>query len=442
MNIIIAGAGRVGHLLATTLSTRHNVTIIDKDAQILQVLSESVDLLTITGDIEDPDTYVSLLNRSFDIFIAVTDSDEANLLSTLIADDVIDAKRKIIRLKNAYFAKSTIAEKLGINDAVFPFAETAHALRTLLDFPQANNVKEFKFTDYKLISVFVQESEVAGEPAGAFESAYMTIVGIEREKKFLIPSPEERLHEHDLIYFFGNAEVIKQKCEKIDTKMPKSIKNIAIFSAGPLGLEIARLLSDEKGREIKLIEKDSMRCMEAAEILQDRVQVINSRYIEHAIFEDEQIAQADMVIATHTQDEQNIIQSLEAQEWGVPKTVAINNNREYYELMHKLGIVAARGPKVHAYYAIVEKIGSSSVIIERHYCGGNATVYVRKIFPESVLIGKRVKPLKGDTIKALLIREGVIHPFTEPFDLMEGDLIFLFMASIYEEKAKQWIYSL
>ncbi len=442
MNIIIAGAGRVGHLLAKTLSRKHNVTIIDKDGQILHVLGESVDLLSITGDIEDPDTYASLLNKSFDIFIAVTDNDEANLLSTLIADDVIDAKRKIIRLKNAYFAKSTIAEKLGISDAVFPFAETALALKTLLEFPQANNVKEFKFTDFKLISVFVQESEVAGERVGIFESEYVTVAGIERDKKFLIPGADEIIREHDLIYFFGNAGVIRQECEKIDTKMPTTIKNIAIFGAGPLGLEIAKVLSEEKNREIKLIEKDNTRCMEAAEILQDRVQVINSRYIEHAIYEDEQIAQADMVISTHTQDEQNIIQSLEAQEYGVPKTVAINNNREYYELMHKLGIVAARGPKVHAYYAIVEKIGSSSIIFERHYCGGNATVYVRKIFPDSALIGKQIKPFKGETVKSVLVRDGVIHPFTESFELLEGDLIFLFMASVYEEKVKQWIYSL
>ena len=132
MNIIIAGAGKVGYRLAGTLSHRHNVTVVDKNEAALQRLQESIDVFTVTGDIEDPDTYRPLRNRRFDIFIAVTDSDEANILSTLIAGDVVAAEHKIIRLKNRFFADSSIAGKLGISTAVFPFSSTANAVGTLL----------------------------------------------------------------------------------------------------------------------------------------------------------------------------------------------------------------------------------------------------------------------------------------------------------------------
>ncbi len=441
MDIIIAGAGRVGHLLSKALCVKHNVTVIDKNGDVLQVLNDSVDLLTITGDIEDPSTYAPLLNKSFDIFIAVTDSDEANLLSTLIADDVIDAKKKIIRLKNEYFAKSSISQKLGISDAVFPFSTTAVSIKALLDFPKANNVKEFLYTDFKLISVFVQNSDIVGETIEQFVQKDCIVVGIEREKTFFIPNSDEVLQEYDLLYLFGNDQVIKNFCEIIDTKMPKSITKITIFGASLLGIEIAKALAD-KNISLKVIEKDNDLCMKAAEILQDSATVINSRYIEHTIFDEEQISHSDMLISTDSKDEENIIRCLEAKEKGVTKTVAINNNKQHYELMHKLGIVAARGPKANAYYAILEKMGSSSLVFEKHYCGGRATIFMRKIFPNSSLNGKKVKPFLGEYTKCFIVREGIIHSFEEKFILQEDDLIFVYLQSNLEEKVKNWIYSL
>ncbi len=441
MDIIIAGAGRVGHLLAKTLCIRHNVTVIDKNPQVLQMLQENIDILTINGDIENPNTYNTLLNKSFDIFICVTDSDEANLLSALISEDIIDAKKKIIRLKNEYFAKSTISKKLGISDAIFPFMTTALSIGALLDFPKANNVKEFMYTDFKLISVFVQSSSYEGEQISFFNCENCVIVGLEREKRFLMPEDDEVLKEHDLIYFFGDAEVIRKNCELIDTKMPKKITKIAIFGAQPLGLEIAKVLL-ERNIQLKVIESDDVLCKRASELLQDRATVINSHYIEQTVFEDEEIKHSDMVISTDTKDEENIIRCLEAKERGVEKTVAINNNTQHYELMHKLGIVAARGSKSNAYYAILEKIGSSSVVFEKHYCGGRAAVFFRRIFKDSTLIGKSITPCFDKSVKSFIIRDNKINPFIEKFTLKEDDIIFLFLFASYEERVKNWIYSL
>jgi len=100
MDIMIAGAGTVGYSLARSLSFRHSVVVIDKDQEKLDRLEDEIDILTIKGDAEDPKTYRALLYEKVDLFIAVTDSDEANLLSTLIVEDVVEVKRKIVRLKN------------------------------------------------------------------------------------------------------------------------------------------------------------------------------------------------------------------------------------------------------------------------------------------------------------------------------------------------------
>ncbi len=438
MNIIIAGAGRVGFRLAQTLSIKHNVIIIDKNKDALAKLQESLDILPIVGNIEDPDTFKAL-DGSYDIFVAVTDNDEANILSTLIADDEIDVAKKIIRLRNPYFAKSSIASKLGIDEAVFPFSLAANSIKLLLDFPKANNIKDFIFTPYKLISVRVDEPLLSS--TADIDTPTSKVVGIERDKKFFIPQQPTPLQQNDLLYIFGDEEQIKEFCKQINKSDPKSIKNIAIFGAKLLGLEIAKAFA-QKNVNIKIVESDPALCMRASEILQNRATIINSKYIEHKIYEEENIRLADMVIATSSEDEENIIECLEAKEYGVRKTVAINNNLEFYNLMHTLGIIAVRGPKASAYYAILEKIGSSNVITEKHYCGGRGTIFMRKIFADSLLIGKALKPLHLNDCVSFYIREGSIYPFTQKITLHKDDLIVIFAKSYQEERVKKWIFNL
>ncbi len=438
MDIIIAGAGRVGYRLAITLSPKHNVYIIDRNKEALARLGEQIDIMPIIGDIEDPDTYSALLERRFDLFIAVTDNDEVNILSTLIADDTIEVEKKIIRLRNPFFAKSSIAKKLGINDAVFPFIASANSVKALFDFPKAHNVKNFIFTPFKLISFRAQNSEITSYADLGREN--LVIIGYERDKELFFPK-DEPIMENDLIYLFGDEKAIKEICAKIDTQTPQEIKNVAIFGAKLLGLEIAKALL-ERRYNLKIIEKDPELCKRASEILQDRAIVINSKYIEHSIFEDENIKKADIVITTSSEDEDNIIKSLEAKEHGVKRCVAINNNIEYYDLMHKLGLIAIRGPKSSAYYSILEKIASSAIVEEKHYCGGRGAALMRKIFPDSPLVHKKISPPRLKKGLFFLLRQERIYPLVEETILEEGDILAIFVPSQLEEEAKEWIYQL
>jgi len=439
LNIIIAGAGKVGFRLAKTLSTQNNIYIIDKNKNALDRLTESIDVMPVFGDIKDPDTYRALKGVSCDIFIAVTDSDESNILSTLIADDIIDVNKKITRLRNPYFAKSTIFQKLIISGSVFPFVLTAQSIKSLLDFPRANNVKSFIFTPYKLISLKITHSQ-------AFKVEHLnikniTIVGIERKKHFFIPDNSDVIEENDLIYIFGDEHRIKELCKKINQDENQGIKKIAIFGADLLGIEIAKSFINENV-DIKIIEKDTSLCKKASEALQDRAMIINSIYIEHTIYEEENIKNADMIIATGNNDEDNIIRCLEAKEYNVKKTVAINNDLEFYNLMHKLGIVAIRGPKINAYYSILEKIDSSNVIVEKHYCGGRGKVFMRRIFPNSRLIGKVIKPIRVDDAVFLFVRSHLIKKFDQKIVLEKDDIIVVFLTLSLEAKVKKWIYNL
>ncbi len=441
MDIMIAGAGTVGYSLAQTLSFKHNVIVIDKDISKLNKLDEDIDIMVLQGDVENPKTYQSLNIDTVDLFIAVTDSDEANLLSTLIVEDVVDVKKKIIRLKNDGFLKSHILDKLSIDYAVFPDLTTANKVKALFTFPKANNVKVFHQTKHKLISIKVQYEAEELYHVGQFVNENVQIVGIEREKKFFIPEADEKIQKDDLVYLFGSVDSIESISLKLDEKMPSSIKKIVIFGANTLAQKIAKTLLD-KNLEIKMIEKDMTYCRMASEVLQGKVTIINSPYEDQRLFEEEGLKNADMIIAAGHNDEKNIVKCIEAKEYGIEKVVAVNNDKAYYSLMHKMGVVVVRGSKAGAHYAILEKISSSSIVTERHYCGGRGILFMRKIYPNSQLIGEKIKFIKiGNTILSIL-RDDKIVELSNIDELLQGDILVVFGEINDEEEIQKWIYTL
>jgi len=438
MNIIIAGAGKVGFNLAKTLSIGHNVTIIDKNSEALHRIQESLDILPLRGDVEDSQTYAHFTDKDIDLFIAVTNIDNVNLISVVMAEAVLNIKRKFVRLQKQFFHESDIQHRLNIDKLVFPIQLTSKAISSLLQYPKANNVKFFKYTDDKLISVMVSSRFVPQN----FQSRNFKIVGIERKKEFFIPSDEnEEILPNDLVYFFGDEQEIRALCSELELDTTKDIQRCVVFGGAELGVSIAKELL-KVGREVKLLEEDLDLCERADEALEGKVPIVNLKYRTHDVFEDENLESADMFIAATNNDEFNIIKCLEAKESGIKKVVAINNDMEYYNLMHSLGIVVVRGPKISAYNSIIEEIGSTGVVVQKSYCGAKAVVFMRKVFQSSGLVNKKIKPLNVAKSKLFYIRDEEIYPLDEKIVLQEDDLVITFCEARESAKVKQWIYEL
>jgi len=438
MNIIIAGAGKVGFNLAKTLCIGHNVTIIDQNSEALDRIQESLDIMPLRGNVEDSKTYASFTDKNIDLFIAVTNFDNVNLISILMADAVLNIDRKFVRLQKEFFHESDVKERLNIDKLIFPVELTSKAISSLLKYPKANNIKFFKYTDYKLISVMVSSSFVAQN----FESENFVIVGIERNKDFFIPHDKSvEVLPNDLVYFFGLEEDIRAICQKLELETNSEIQRCVVFGGEELGISISKELV-KVGRDVKLVEEDLALCEKADEDLEGKVDIINSKYRSHDVFEDEDLDSADIFIAATNNDEFNIIKCLEAKESGIQKVVAINNEMEYYNLMHSLGIIVVRGPKTSAYNTIMEEISSTGVVIQKSYCGAKATIFMRKVFKNSALIDKKIKPLFTEKSALFYMREELVYPLTEKMILQENDLIIAFSPTKESTKVKQWIYGL
>ena len=245
---------------------------------------------------------------------------------------------------------------------------------------------------------------------------------------------------------YGNVSKINKLASTLDEVTPDSIKRVVIFGANIQAQKIANALLS-KDVEIKMIEKDSTLCKEASAELGESVMVINSAYEDHKLFEEEGIKYADMVIAAGHNDEKNIVKCVEAKEYGISKVVAINNDKSYYSLMHKLGLVVVRGSKASATFEILEKISSSSIVTQRHYCGGEGVLFMRKIYPNSPLIDKKINKhtINKHTIKnsgVVISREERLYDITQIDRLQKDDVIVLFGNAKNKEEMQRWIYSL
>lgn len=443
MQVIIAGAGKVGYNIAKHLMHNNSVTVIDQNEYAIQNIHENLDVLGICGNIENPHTYLGI-NPQIDLFIAVTDSDEVNLLSSLIIDNIATVKRKIIRLKNNFFASEQVKGKLNINETIVPSFEAAQPFKYLIDFPHAHNAKAFAYTKALLVSIRLKDdftprmiSTFIGELNGE-----LAVAGMERRKEFFVPKPVETMLPNDLVYFFAFPTAILSLrslvCGEINE--PSSpIKNCVIFGADSLGVEIAKVLL-KKGIDVQIMDKNIELCRKANIELKNKATVLKTTYDADHIVNKTRF-DTDMFIAATKNDEYNITKCIEAKQKGIKKIIGINNDIAYSSLMRNLNIEVVRGEKINAYYSILERIQSNSNFIQKKFCGGEGAVLMRKIDAASSLIGEKL-PLPDkvdDRGHFIIIRDNDIYEYRLIPTFEKDDVIVAFTKESDYEIVAKWL---
>ena len=442
MQVIIAGAGKVGYSIAKHLMVHNDVTVIDQNEYAIQNIQENLDVLGICGNIENPHTFFGI-NPNIDLFIAVTNSDEVNLLSSLIIDNIATVKRKIVRLKNSFFASDQVKSKLNIHDTIIPSYEAAQPFKYLVDFSHAYNAKAFEYTKALLISMRLQEdfeprmiSTLIGEVSGE-----VAVAGIERAKNFFVPKPAETLLPKDLVYFFAFPNAINSLRSTVcDFNEPSTpIKNCIIFGADTLGVEIAKVLL-KKNIDVQIMDKNIELCRKANVELKDKVTILKTNYDAEHISNKNRF-DTDMFIAATKSDEYNITKCIEAKQKGIKKIIGINNDIAYSSLMRNLNIEVVRGEKINAYYSILERIETNHQFMQKKFCGGEGAVLLRRIDVSSSLLG--TKPSLPDKIDDkghfIVIRNNDIYEFRLISQFEKDDVIVAFIKNSAFEIVSKWL---
>jgi len=436
MKIIICGAGQVGTDIAKYLSDEaDSVTLIDTDIKLTDELNEKIDVRAIAGNGSYPDILQSAGAADTDMIVAVTPSDELNIVICSVAHSLFNIPTKIARIRAPeYLDKrwATLYKKgnIPIDVTISPEIEMAKSITRTLSVPGALEVLPLADGKIYLLAMRCKKDcpliSIPIEKIGAVvPDLHLSIISIIRSGHSLVPRLDEQIEEQDEVYFLIPSEEVPKAAAAFGYDEPTSGK-IVIFGAGRTSLFLAEsLLEADPSRSITIIEKDSELAEAAANALAN-IKVINGDFLEYEILEEAGIRQTETVIALTPYDEDNILGSLLAKRYGVRQTFSLTGKMAYHNLIANLGIDVVLDTKAVTISGIIRNVRKGFVKSSFAIEGGIAELLEIDISEETGYVHKKVKSLdlpKGVFLGAILRRDKFIVP-TDDLAFDKGDRLF------------------
>ncbi|MCD6582721.1 MAG: Trk system potassium transporter TrkA [Desulfuromusa sp.] len=436
MKILIVGSGQVGYFLCDRLSREgHEVTLVDQDEAVVERAQDRLNVLGIVGNGASAETLEQAGIKDVDIFIAVTNVDEVNILACLLAREY-QVEILIARTKNIEYTsrKAVLSkEKLGIDLLINPDDAVAEELSKLACNSKAFDVAEFAdgqilFQGYRiepdspLCDLTLAE---LGELRGMYR---FVVVAINRGNMTIIPRGDDTIQAGDRIYIFAPQQELPaiNYMLQADQLKDKPTHRVFILGGSRIGLQVAQNM-EKLHFHVKLIERDEDRCYKLAEQLNKTV-VINAEGLDVQTLLDEGLADADVFIAVTENDQTNILTSLLAKQHKVRRTLALVSQPELIGLASDLGIDACISPRLAAAGAILKFVRRGDIISLTAVEGSNSEVLELEISKDSGLLAKPLSALhfpRGAIIGAIVRGDKYEIPTGESI-LKEGDRVVVF----------------
>lgn len=348
MNIVIVGCGNVGATLAEHISNEnHRVSVVDKKEKVVENLSDTIDVYGIVGNGTSLNVLEEAGAKNCDLFIAVMESDEMNLLACLIAKN-LGAKTLIARVGNPEYGNeiASIKESLGLNMIINPHQASAREMARLLKYPLALDVDQFVRTKVELVSYkLTADSPLCNlhlKDFGAKYSSNILIPVIERDDEVIVPGGDFEMQEGDIVSVFGPMDETKRFFEKIGIPI-SSAHNAMIVGGGRTCIYLAKTLV-AMGIDVKIIEKDEVECDRLTEML-GKATVIQGDATDKALLLEEGIEDVDAFIANTNLDEENIMLALYAKKVSKAKVITKVHRTSYDDIIDSLDIGSVIYPK-------------------------------------------------------------------------------------------------
>ena len=314
MNIIIAGCGKVGRTLATRLTNdRHEVTVIDNDYEALTEVTSTVDVMGFQGDCTSIKNQKEAGVKKADLLIAMTDNDERNMLTCLIAKKTGRKCHTIARIRSPQYTEEIgyLKDELGLSMSINPERVAANEIVRLIQVPSALEVDSFAKGRVSLIGIKIPEGSVLDNLAIKDMAGKVGVNALicvrEHNGEVVIPNGDVVLHSGDTISVFISMADVRTFLNGIGIKA-KKIKNVIIAGCGTIGYYLAKRLIDLR-INVKIVDRSRERCEELSELL-PKAMIICGDATERRIIQQESFDEMDAVCCLMHQDEANIMLSL------------------------------------------------------------------------------------------------------------------------------------
>ena len=422
MKIIIVGAGEVGYHIASRLAVENkDVVVIDKKPEALRRFSETVDVQVISGSASSPLTLEEAGIREAEILLAVTDSDEANLVACLMANILSPTTKKLARIRDADYDTfhDTFREKAPYIDTIInPEIEVVKTIDMLLNVPGAVEVGEFAGGRVKFVGIQIDpDSQVPGvklvnlrEKTGKIRPLIAAVV---RDEELIIPKGKDRLLAGDIVYLICEDKKLLETLAVFD-KRAEPLRRAMIIGGGRIGFRLATLLQ-KRGVNTKIVEKRTDHCTRLAEKL-DRVVVLCGDGSDQNLLAEENIRDMDVVVTLTNDEETNILASLLAKRLGARKTITKISKFSYFALMPAIGIELVVSPRLSAINTILQHIRRGKILSAISIKGEQAEVMEAMALETSDIVGKPLKNIHFPDrvlVIAMIRNEDVIIPSGE-----------------------------
>ncbi len=432
MRVIIVGAGEVGYQIAKFLTYEGvDVVIIDRDGNKLRKVAEELDIATIEAEGSDPSAFKEAGADRADILLAVTNSDETNMIACLLGKAMFKIKRKIARIRNPdyFFNKELLGSaNLDIDPAINPELEAAQAVTKLIENPFASEVIGFEQEKIMVIGFKIpKDSPVNGKKLKAirtFLNRDLIIGAIERDESVIIPSGEDYLQEGDIVYI----PILKEQIQEVAKSLGVSgnpAKKIMILGGGRIGYYIASMM--ENKADIKIIEREADKCKFLSKHL-GKTLVLHGDGADKQLLIEENIANIDTYIACSGNDELNIMAALLAKKLGAKKVISLVNRADYIPLAHNLGIQSVLSPRLITAGIIFRYIRQGEVLSLTAIAENKAEIMEVKVSKKSSIVGRNLKEgifPKNSIIGAIIRDDRIIIPSGEDI-IREQDKLIIF----------------
>jgi trk system potassium uptake protein TrkA len=422
MKIIIIGAGEVGYNLAMKLSKEgHDVVVVDHDPEKVRHIDETLDVKVLLGKGSSPGILKEAGIGEAEMVIAVTDSDEINMVACLIAGTQSKIPKRIARIRNLeYTEESQIFDEqhLDIDLCINPEMETAKTILRLLEYPGSADFAEFAEGKVELIGVKIEEdSYVVGkslkelrEVRDLFPDLKVLIVAISRNDRILIPNGEETIFMGDILYAVLDRHSIRNVLAYL-RKEEEPVKRVFIGGGSHIAFEVARQLQD-RGITVRIIEKDPARCQRMAESL-EKALILQGEITDQRLLKEEAIEECDFFVSASDDEDANILASLLAKRLGARKTITLVRHLHYLPVLPTIGIDAVVSPRLSAIGRIMHYIRKGKTLSVATLKEEDAEVIETVALDTSDIVNRPIKELKfpkGALIGAVVRGDDVIIP--------------------------------
>lgn len=416
MKIVVAGCGKIGQtVIGSLVAEGHDLVAIDSDNEVLGELSNIYDIMTICGNCADSDVLDEISIDEAELFVALTGSDELNMLSCFIAKRM-GASNTIARIRNPEYNDDSLVflrKELGLSMSINPDMLTASELFNILKLPSAVKIEHFSRRNFEMIELIIRnDSGLNGVKLADMKGRYgskVLICAVQRGENVYIPDGNFVLQAGDKISVSADHADINKLLKALAIHRKQS-RNVMIMGGSKSAFYLAKMLINS-GASVKIIEQDAERCEKLCEEL-PQAMIIHGNGAQQELLLEEGLRSMDAFVTLTGMDEENILISIYANANGVPTVISKVNRPELATLGAKLGLDCIVSPKsvtadIFVRYArALENSMGSNVETLYKIMDGMAEALEFRVQPDSAITDVQLKDLK---IKKNILIAGIIR---------------------------------